>query len=82
MFNVFCVYDGRQMVELPGLRRQRQLAMLSQEELGRLAGVQRFTITRLENGGSAHPSTMRKLVEALGCSSQDLLDPPDRPAAF
>jgi DNA-binding XRE family transcriptional regulator len=64
------------LVKLPGLKRARHLAALSQEELGKRAGVQRFTVTRLENGGEALPSTVRKLADALECEPRDLLEAP------
>jgi len=59
---------------LPGLRRQRLLAALTQEELATRAGVRRLTITRLENGGEALPPTVRRLAEALGCTPRDLIE--------
>lgn len=61
------------VVQLPGLLRRRLEAALSQEELGRRAGLQRFTITRLENGGEARPATVRRLADALRCEPRDLL---------
>ena len=61
------------VVKLPGLLRRRLEAALTQEQLGGLAGVQRFTITRLENGGEARPSTIRKLADALHCEPRDLM---------
>jgi transcriptional regulator with XRE-family HTH domain len=64
------------VVKLPGLRRRRLEATLTQEELGRLAGVQRFTVTRLENGGEARPSTVRKLADVLNCSARELMQEP------
>ena len=64
------------VVKLPGLLRRRLEAALTQEELGRLAGVQRFTITRLENGGEARPSTVRKLADALNCTPRELMEAP------
>lgn len=64
------------MATLPGLLWQRQLAALSQDELAKKANVQRPTITRIEKGGEARPSTIRKLVAALGCQPRDLLSKP------
>jgi transcriptional regulator with XRE-family HTH domain len=65
------------VVKLPGLLRQRLLATLTQEELAAKAGVRRPTITRLERGGETRPATIRKLADALGCTSKDLLDNPE-----
>lgn len=62
------------VVTLPGLLRQRQRAALTQEQLAARAGVQRPTITRLENGGEARPTTVRKLADALGCEPRELIE--------
>ena len=51
---------------LPGLRRCRVEASLTQEELARAAGLTRVTVTRLEGGlQRANPSTIRALAAAL-----------------
>jgi transcriptional regulator with XRE-family HTH domain len=65
------------VVALPGLRRLRTLAALSQADLAERAGVQRQTINRLEHGGDAQPSTVRKLAAALNCRPRDLIEPSD-----
>jgi transcriptional regulator with XRE-family HTH domain len=65
----------REVVTLPGLRRARLNAALSQRDLARRAGVAASTITRIETGAQAHPSTMRKLADALGCTPRDLMQP-------
>jgi transcriptional regulator with XRE-family HTH domain len=52
-------------VALPGLQRARHLAALTQAELAELAGLQRVTVVRLERGGIATASTVRRLAEAL-----------------
>jgi HTH-type transcriptional regulator, competence development regulator len=46
----------------------------SQEELHQLTGISRDTISRLETGGrpNPHPSTLRKLADALGVSVGDI----------
>jgi transcriptional regulator with XRE-family HTH domain len=46
----------------------------SQEELHRLTGISRDTISRLETGDrpNPHPRTLRKLAEALGVSVADI----------
>jgi transcriptional regulator with XRE-family HTH domain len=45
----------------------------SQEELHKLTGISRDTISRLETGDrpNPHPRTLRKLAEALGVSVGD-----------
>jgi len=64
------------VVPLPGLRRLRILAALSQSDLAQLAGVQRQTISRLEQGGDAEMATIRKLADALSCTPRDLMETP------
>jgi transcriptional regulator with XRE-family HTH domain len=57
------------------LRALRQAKVLTQGELGELAGVRTGTIADLENGRHvARPSTIRKLAKALEVSPQDLLE--------
>lgn len=59
---------------LPYLRRARQRAALSQEELARKARVSRVTITRIELGTrEPQPSTIRKLARALRLEPIDLM---------
>jgi transcriptional regulator with XRE-family HTH domain len=67
-------YPLNKMPTTPGLRRQRDQAVLTQRELSEDAGVRRATVSRLENGGSARPSTIRKLANALRCSTHALTD--------
>lgn len=56
------------------LRRLRQEAILSQEELAARSGVARDTISKLETGKrKAHPGTLRKLAEVLEVRPQMLL---------
>ncbi len=56
------------------LKEARRRAMLSQEELSELTGVGRATISNLENEErTAQPRTVRRLAEALGVESVDLL---------
>lgn len=63
------------VVRLPGLLRRRLLAALTQEQLAERAHVQRPTISRLETGGEARPTTVRKLADVLGCEPRDLIEP-------
>jgi transcriptional regulator with XRE-family HTH domain len=52
---------------LSGLRRARDAAALSQQELGKRAGLHQVSISELElENRGAHPSTVRKLAQALG----------------
>jgi len=60
---------------LPRLERLREYAALSQRELASRAGVAPSTITRLEKGAEAHPSTVRKLADALGVEPKELIEP-------
>jgi transcriptional regulator with XRE-family HTH domain len=54
----------------------------SQEELHRLTGISRDTISRLETGDrpNPHPRTLRKLAEALGVSVGDFRKREERQA--
>lgn len=59
---------------LPGLRRCREAAPMTQEELAAASGVGRVTIARLETGQSeARPSTTRALAKALGVKAAVLM---------
>jgi transcriptional regulator with XRE-family HTH domain len=86
---VFCLYicvilctdlDCRVM-EVNGRRLQelREQSVLSMRELEERSGISYHTIWRLENGKTgAHPRTIRKLAEALGCEPSELLKGSDR----
>jgi DNA-binding XRE family transcriptional regulator len=61
-------------VDVEKLTRLRKDRVLSQRDLAKMAGLAQGTIWRLENGFSeAHPSTIRKLAEALGVEPRDLV---------
>ncbi len=61
-------------MDLPHLRRFRQRAILSQDQLAQKSGVARDTISKLENGQRrAYPSTIRKLATGLEVEPQILL---------
>ncbi len=63
-------------MHLPGLRRAREAALLTQAELAKRAGVQRVTVNRLETGlTAARFRTVRRLAEALGLDPRELMDP-------
>jgi transcriptional regulator with XRE-family HTH domain len=61
-------------MDLPRLRRIRQGAVMSQEELAERSGVARDTISKLETGRrGAYPSTIRKLAAGLEVQPQMLI---------
>jgi transcriptional regulator with XRE-family HTH domain len=61
-------------MDLPRLRRVRQGAVMSQEELAERSGVARDTISKLETGRrGAYPSTIRKLAAGLEVQPQMLM---------
>lgn len=61
-------------MDLPRLRRIRQGAVMSQEELAERSGVARDTISKLETGRrGAYPSTIRKLAAGLEVRPQMLV---------
>lgn len=69
------------MPYLPGLKRARIRHLLTIRELAAAARVTPTTIVDLEKGrAEARISTVRKLVEALGVSANELLDEPPRDA--
>ncbi|MGB3634750.1 MAG: helix-turn-helix transcriptional regulator [Rubrobacteraceae bacterium] len=61
-------------MDLPHLRRFRQRAVMSQDQLAEQSGVARDTISKLETGRrKAYPSTIRKLATGLEVQPQILL---------
>jgi transcriptional regulator with XRE-family HTH domain len=59
----------------PKLRQARERKVLTQVELAEQAGVSPQTIYQLERGAQrARPSTLRKLAQALGVQSLDLIE--------
>jgi DNA-binding XRE family transcriptional regulator len=68
---------GRPGRKLPGLRACRDALALTQEELAERVGLSRTTVALLEvQGRGAHPGTVRRLAEALGCKPADLYRAP------
>lgn len=62
------------MPKLPSLRRYRELAALTQQELADRAGIARTTLVHLEQQkAGARPTTVRKLAEALKVEPRALL---------
>jgi transcriptional regulator with XRE-family HTH domain len=61
-------------VDVEKLIRLREDRVLSQRDLAKMAGLAQGTVWRLENGFSeAHPSTIRKLAQALGVEPRELV---------
>jgi transcriptional regulator with XRE-family HTH domain len=60
-------------VALPGLKAARLRKAMTQAELAAASGVSRVTLARIETGGSAAPSTARKLAAALDVEPRDLM---------
>lgn len=64
---------------LRGLRDAREDASYSQVELAGMVGLTQESISRLENcDRGAHPSTIRKLANALGVHPRVLREDPTR----
>jgi len=62
-------------MRLPGLRRCRERALLTQADLAERSGVAEVTINRLENDRhQARISTVRKLADALRIEASELMD--------
>jgi transcriptional regulator with XRE-family HTH domain len=56
------------------LRRLRRARAFTQEELSRISGVSRDTISALEAGKrEAQPRTIRRLADALKVETQELM---------
>jgi len=61
--------------KLVGLRRARVRKALTQEDLERMTGVARATISALELGKRPpRPSTVRRLAEALCVEPEELME--------
>ncbi len=60
-------YDEQVEMMLVGeaIRKARQAKSLSQEQLGKMVGVQKAQISRLENGKNLTLSTVGRLFKAL-----------------
>ena len=62
-------------MELPGRRRARMRALLTQRELAARAGLTQATVQRIESGATrARISTVRRLAAALGVGAEELMD--------
>ena len=61
-------------MDIPRLRRLRQQAVLSQEQLAQKSGVARDTISKLEMGyRKAYPTTIRRLAAGLEIEPGELI---------
>lgn len=56
------------------LREVRERQLVTQVELAEKAGITRAAISRIEQGGEARISTVRKLAAALGVAAEELVD--------
>ncbi len=66
---------------LPGLREARRNAALTQTELAGMTGLTQVTISELERQArGAHPSSVRKLANALGVLPKSLYGASDEGA--
>lgn len=63
----------RNTFPLEHLWQWRRFRGLSVRELGEMAGVSYVTISRLEHGQGAMPSTIKKLAGALNITREQLL---------
>ncbi len=62
-------------MDVPPLRRLRQQAVMSQQQLADESGVARDTISKLETGRRrAYPITIRKLAATLGVEPRELVE--------
>lgn len=62
------------------LRDARKRKGLTQEALGKLAGVRGQTVSEIERSSGANTRTLEKLARALGVPPSVLIDPPVRGA--
>lgn len=61
-------------MDVPHLRRLRQQAVLSQQQLSQSSGVARDTVSKLETGRrKAYPKTIQSLAASLGVEPQELI---------
>jgi predicted transcriptional regulator len=67
----------------PALRRLRLMSGLTQTEMAERLNVQQAAVSKIENGGDVHLSTVRKYVESLGASLRiDAAFPANAPIAL
>lgn len=69
-------------MKLRGLRQARQRSGLSISQLAELTGLRRDTITHLEHGKEEpQPYVMRRLADALGATTSELIGAVFEPGA-
>lgn len=61
------------LYEAPSLQRRRLASHLSQPKLAQLSQVNRQTISNLEQGKRARPTTLERLATVLCCTVDDLI---------
>lgn len=62
-------------MDVSPLRKLRQQAVMSQQQLADESGVARDTISKLETGQRrAYPTTIRKLATSLGVEPRELVE--------
>jgi predicted transcriptional regulator/DNA-binding XRE family transcriptional regulator len=67
----------------PALRGLRSMSGLTQIEMAKRLNVQQSAVSKIENGGDVHLSTIKKYVEALGAALRiDASFPADTPLAI
>lgn len=70
-------------MDVPHLRRLRQEAVLSQQQLAQTSGVARDTVSKLETAQrQAYPKTIQSLAASLGVEPRELvgIQEPAQPA--
>jgi transcriptional regulator with XRE-family HTH domain len=71
------------LVAVPGLRYWRIQRAMSQKDLAEAIGVALSTVARLEAGGDARLTTVRRLAEALNVDPRELMAAsPEEPDAM
>lgn len=65
---------------IPYLRAWRDVKLITATELSEQADISRTALSRIEHGGNAAYSTIKKLADALGITTDELLSAPKRKA--
>lgn len=60
-------------MKIKNLKAIREQNLMTQDELGKLAGIARETVNRIENGKSAHFQVIKKLSKALKVEAKELI---------
>jgi transcriptional regulator with XRE-family HTH domain len=60
-------------VDVTKLKELRIDKGLSQNRLAQLSGVSQTAIWKIEHGGGANPSTLKKLADVLGVRASELV---------